>query len=139
MPALDRVALLAVLGVVTLHLPSTVHAVGSAEFHSYKDFLIGRNPLALSRDGNWVVHVDENGNLVRSHTRETGKAQSVKLPGKPSALAASRTAQVVAFAAGPDCIGTVSFAAARRGKNAPEVKLLANRCGVRELTYHLYE
>jgi hypothetical protein len=109
-------------------------ASSTAEGEAIEGFTLGRQPLSMSGDGKWVVYVNEQGSFVRKSTSEQGGEQSIKLGWEPTAISVSKTARVVAFSAGPDCIGTVTFPAAGLDKEAPVVKmLLAGQCGRNEI------
>lgn len=66
-------------------------------------------PLALSANGQWRVHVDAKNVLHRVNLADAKQKQQVELPDTVLQLAASRTAQKVAFVSPAGCVGVVDF------------------------------
>ena len=66
-------------------------------------------PIALSANGQWLVYVDSKNVLHRVNLLDSKQAQQMALPVDALQLAASRTAQKVAFSYAGGCFGVVDF------------------------------
>lgn len=68
-------------------------------------------PLALSRDGQWRLHVDSDRVLHRVFVSDGRGAQQFQLPLKARTLSVSRSGRRVAFTSDSSCVGLVDFGA----------------------------
>jgi hypothetical protein len=66
-------------------------------------------PLALSSNGQWRVHVDAKNVLHRVNLLDKKQEQQLALPVGALQIAASRTAQKIAFTSSIECVGLVDF------------------------------
>ena len=66
-------------------------------------------PLAISSNGQFRVHVDSKGVLHRVSMQDVKQEQHFALPGYVIRIAASRTAQKVAFTSSLGCVGLIDF------------------------------
>lgn len=109
---------------VALGLASMASAEGpSSEAQALIDLRSGRLPLAVSRDGQWLVHVDGHSVLHRTGAADLRPDRKLEMPTAIRELSASRSARVVAFVDETGCVGTVDFAA-----KVPVIRRLVRWC-----------
>lgn len=105
------------------YMASSLAAGPTGEDEALSALRTGRLPLALSQDGNWIVHLDANLVLHRSHIQDIKQHQQIKLPWFPAAISASQTGLKVAFTSYGTCSGLVAF-----GSGKPQVHILKSTC-----------
>ncbi len=112
------------IGVLCLILAgAAAHAVGpTEEEEALADLNAGRWPLQTSRDGQWLVHLDAQGGLVRRRADAAAElTQRLAVPPSTYALSASRTAAKVALLTAEGCVGVATFPG---GAAAPSLQWL---------------
>ena len=91
--------------------PDSAWSVGlTSEQEALNQFEQYRSPMQLSRDGQWVVHVDPHGGLQRRRANgQLADAATIAVPRFIKAISASRTAAKVAVLTNHGCVGIATF------------------------------